>query len=65
LLFDIKVSRFPSFAYVENRLRSTALRSLLLAGANCKHSGVSLPFFRLRRNRAGFVACADRKRANL
>ena len=34
--------RFPSFGYAENRLRSTALRSLLLAYANRKHKTVRL-----------------------
>jgi hypothetical protein len=33
----IKASCFPSFAFGKNRLRSTARRSLLLAGANRKH----------------------------
>jgi hypothetical protein len=47
----IRVFRFPSFAYGENRLRLTAFRSLLLAIANRKHKVFRFPSFAYGENR--------------
>jgi hypothetical protein len=45
------VSCFPSFACGKNRLHKTALRSLLLAGANCRHKVSCFPSFACGENR--------------
>jgi hypothetical protein len=52
------VSRFPSFAFGENRLRSTALNKPppLVPLTRC---GIPRALLRLRRNRTPSIACAS------